>query len=74
MFAQLDAYNDKLYGNSATLNPTLRAKAKWVFEAAELDYFRTRVDSMKMNLLMMMTFQSISTHSGSDSPLYAILG
>lgn len=74
MFAQLDAYNDRLYGNSATLNPTLRAKAKWVFEAAELDYSRTRVDSMKMNLLMMMTFQSISAHSGSDSPLYAILG
>ncbi|MCJ1266997.1 hypothetical protein MMC22_006882 [Lobaria immixta] len=41
MFAQLDAYKNKLYGNSAALNPTLRGKTKWVFEAAELDYLRT---------------------------------
>lgn len=68
LFAQLDAYNDKLYGNSAALNPTLRGKAKWVFKAAELDYFRTRVDSMKINLLLMMTFQSINGPSGFATP------
>lgn len=64
MFAQLDAYNDKLYGSPSTSNPTWRGKTKWVFETAELDYFRTRVDSMKLNLLLMMTFQSISADSG----------
>lgn len=67
MFAQLDAYKNKLYGNSAALNPTLRGKTKWVFEAAELDYLRTRVDSMKINLLLMMTFQAISAPSGNPA-------
>ncbi|MCJ1461612.1 hypothetical protein MMC07_000209 [Pseudocyphellaria aurata] len=67
MFSQLDAYNEKLYGNPAGLNPSLRAKTKWVFQTAELDYFRTRVDSMKINLLLMMSFQSISALSGSSS-------
>lgn len=69
MFAQLDAYNDRLHGSSAASNPTLRAKVKWMFGAAELDYFRARVDSMKINLLLMMTFQSISACSGFVSPL-----
>lgn len=73
MFAQLDAYKNKLYGNSAALNPTLRGKTKWVFEAAELDYLRTRVDSMKINLLLMMTFQAISAPSGLVSPFSLIL-
>lgn len=73
MFGQLDVYKDKLCGNSAALNPTLRGKTKWVFEAAELDYLRTRVDSMKINLLLMMTLQSISTHSGLVTPFILIL-
>lgn len=62
LFSQLDAFNDKLYGKSGSLNPTLRGKTKWVFKAAELDYLRARVDSMKINLLLMMTFQAINSH------------
>lgn len=73
MFSQLDAYNDKLYGNSVGSNPSLRAKTKWVFQAAELEYFRARVDSMKINLLLMMSLQSISAHSGFASPFIYLL-
>lgn len=59
MFDQLDTFNDRLYGKSGSLNPSIRGKTKWVFEAAELNYLRTRVDSMKLNLLLMMTFQTV---------------
>lgn len=60
MLFQLDSFNDKLYGKSSSLKPSLRGKTKWVFEAAELNYLRARVDSMKINLLLMMTFQAIN--------------
>lgn len=60
LFAQLDVFNDKLYGyaESADTTMTLRGKAKWVFEAAQLEYLKTRVDSMKINILLMMMLQS----------------
>lgn len=67
MFTQLEAFSENLCGESGSRNPTLRAKAKWVFKAAELDYLRARVDSMKINLLLMMTFQTINTREGLAS-------
>lgn len=64
MFAQLDLFKEKLYNVPKSQNPSWRGKTKWVFEAAELDYLRARVDSMKVNLLLMMTFQTISGQKG----------
>ena len=61
LFAQLDSFNERLYGRagSAAMMVTLKGKVKWVFEVAELEYLRARVDSMKMNILLMMTLQSV---------------
>lgn len=66
LFSQIEAYNDKLYGKSDSLNPNLRGKTKWVFQAAELEYLRARVDSMKINLLLMMTFQAVNGRQEYD--------
>lgn len=57
LFSQLGAYNDRLCGKS---DVTLRTTTKWVFQAAELEYLRARVDSMKINVLLMMTFQAVN--------------
>ena len=58
MFSQLDASNDRLYGKP-TSDPAFRGKTKWVFKSTELEYLRARVDSMKINILLMMTLQSV---------------
>lgn len=61
MFSQLDAFNDGLHSNSNPPGPqniSRRGKAKWVFEKTELEYLRARVDSMKINILLMMALQS----------------
>ncbi len=58
-FSQLDAFNEELYGKAGTAVPAgLRGKTKWVFDSKDLDYLRARVDSMKVNILLMMTLQS----------------
>lgn len=58
-FCQLDGFNDELYGKASTFAPpSLRAKTKWVFDSKDLEYLRARVDSMKVNILLMMTLQS----------------
>lgn len=72
LFSQLDAYNDKLYRNSSSLNSKLRGKTKWVFQAAELEYLRARVDSMKINLLLMMSFQAVNGRQEYEFPHYEI--
>lgn len=64
MFSQLNNFKEKLYSSSASQNVSWRGRTKWVFEAAELDYLRARVDSMKINLLLMMTFQTINGQQG----------
>ena len=64
MFSQLITFERKLYSNSNSQNISWRGKTKWVFDAAELDYLRARVDSMKINLLLMMTFQTVSGPQG----------
>ena len=60
MFTQLNTFKEKLYTAPTSQNPSWKGKTKWVFEAAELDYLRARVDSMKVNLLLMMTFQTLN--------------
>lgn len=64
LFVQLGAFNKKLHGKSDVENSSLRVKTKWVFKAAELEYLRARVDSMKINLLLIMTFQVINGQQG----------
>ncbi|KAL2044748.1 hypothetical protein N7G274_002523 [Stereocaulon virgatum] len=61
MLSQLDAFNKGLHGNSKPPEPqniSRRGKAKWLFEKTELEYLRARVDSMKINILLMMALQS----------------
>lgn len=67
MFAELEIFSERLCSKSGARNPTLRAKTKWIFKAAELEYLRVRVDSMKINILLMMTLQTVNTHQGFGS-------
>lgn len=64
LFVQLGAFNEKLHGKLDVETSSLRVKTKWVFKAAELEYLRARVDSMKINLLLIMTFQAINGLQG----------
>lgn len=58
LFAQLDVYKGNLYGNDvAVVTPTFRGRTRWAFQASDLEYLRTRVESMKTNLLLMITLQ-----------------
>ena len=57
IFTQLDAFKDNLYSKQATVEPgrvTLKGSTKWVFKSTELDFLKARVDSMKINLVLMM--------------------
>lgn len=57
IFSQLDAFRSNLYSKQATVEPgrvTLRGSTKWVFKSTELDFLKARVDSMKINLVLMM--------------------
>lgn len=59
-FSELNVYRDTLYSRQGSVrNLTLRGKTKWVFDATELDYLRARLESMKTNMLLMMTMQCI---------------
>ena len=61
-FSELEVYKDALYSRQGSLrNLSLRGKTKWVFEAAELEYLRARVESMKTNMLLMMTMQCMDS-------------
>ena len=67
-FSELDVYKDTLYSRqSSGRGLTFRGKTKWVFEAADLEYLRARLESMKTNLLLMMTMQCM--HSSDRYPL-----
>ena len=58
LFSELDTYKDALYSRPGSVrNLTFRGKTKWVFTAAELDYLRARLESVKTNILLMMTMQ-----------------
>lgn len=60
LFAALETYRDTLYsGRGSVRKVRFRGKTKWVFEEKELEYLRTRVESMKLNMLLMMTMQCV---------------
>ena len=60
LFADLETYRDTLFSRTGSVRTVkLRGKTKWVFEERQLDYLRTRVESMKMNMLLMMTMQCV---------------
>lgn len=57
IFTQLDVFKHNLYNTPADVEParvTLKGKTKWVFKTTELDFLRARVDSMKINMVLMM--------------------
>jgi hypothetical protein len=69
LFSELDVYKEALYSRPGSVrNLTFRGKTKWVFEAAELDYLRARLESMKTNMLLMMTMQCLH-----DSDRHALI-
>ena len=59
LFLQLDGFRKSLSSNSGKpINKlNLRAKSKFVFNSSELEYLRARLESMKLNLLLMMSAQ-----------------
>ena len=64
MFSQLNDFSDKLHAKpNALQNVSRRGKMKWVLgDKTELEYLRARVDSMKINILLMMTLQAVQNH------------
>ena len=60
LFIELETYRDALYSGSGSARKiTFRGKTKWVIEVKELEYLRTRMESMKLNMLLMMTMQCV---------------
>ena len=60
LFAELETYRDTLYSRTGSVrNVTFLGKTKWVFEEKELEYLRTRVESMKINMMLMMIMQCV---------------
>ena len=58
LFSELDTYKDALYSRPGSVRGlTFRGQTKWVFTAVELDYLRARLESVKTNMLLMMTMQ-----------------
>ena len=61
-FSELESYKDSLHSRQgAGQSLTIRGKTKWVFDAKELEYLRTRCESMKMNMLLMMNLQCMNS-------------
>ncbi|KAK0515210.1 hypothetical protein JMJ35_002589 [Cladonia borealis] len=67
LFAELETYRDTLYSRAGSVrNVTFFGKTKWVFEEKELEYLRTRVESMKINMLLIMTMQCVHGRQRSN--------
>ena len=64
MFSQLNGFSDRLHAKpNAIQGVNRRGKLMWVLgDKTELGYLRARVDSMKINILLMMTLQSVHNH------------
>lgn len=61
LFSELDVYRDSLYSRPGSVrNVAFNGTGRWIFQASELRYLRARVDSMKINMLLMMTLESCS--------------
>lgn len=60
LFTELEHYRDRLYSrDKQNSSATIRARTRWVFESTEVQYLRTRVESMKTNILLMMTMHCV---------------
>ena len=60
LFSELDTYRDALYSRPGSVpGLTFRGRTKWVFTEDELDYIRARLESVKTNMLLMMTMQCL---------------
>ena len=71
LFSEIAAFKDALYSKASTARPlqiTLRGKARWVFEAAELQVLQARIDSTKMNLLLLMTLECLQKYLRLEPP------
>ena len=64
MFSQLNSFSEDLHAKpNALQSVNRRGKMKWVLgDKTELEYLRARVDSMKINILLMMTLQAVQNH------------
>ena len=61
MFSRLDTFSERLQAKPKAFQIVRRrGKAAWAFsDKTELEYLRARVDSMKLNVLLMMALQSM---------------
>lgn len=58
LFSELESYKSTLYTNAAAIDKIdCRDRKDTAFNVTELQYLRARVDSMRYNLLLMMTVQ-----------------
>ncbi len=66
LFSEISAFKDALYSRVSKAKPihvTLRGRARWIFEAAELQVLQARIDSTRMNLLLLMTLECLRKDS-----------
>ena len=66
LFSGIDDFREKLYAIERSSDPgkariTFRGKTKWVFESSELQLLQAQVDSMKINMLLMMSLQCLQS-------------
>ena len=57
IFTQLDTFKKNLYAKPANLElprVSLKGSTKWVFKSTELEFLRARMDSMKINMVLIM--------------------
>ena len=60
LFSEIDSFCNSLYSNdSDTKQVNFRGKTKWVLEAAELQVLQARIDSTKMNILLLLTLECL---------------
>ena len=68
LFTELEKFRDALFikvGGSRSLGRL--GRVRWAFQASELQYLQARVDSMKVNLLLMMTLHRGQTPDESTT-------
>ena len=58
LFIQIESFNKSLFDATRSLeNPRLHGRLKLIFKSNHLEYLRARLESMKTNLLLMITMQ-----------------
>lgn len=75
LLLQLESFRDKLLGSEATptddrFSFSVLKRTKWTLGSTELSLQRDRVDSMKTNILMMMTMMMLQLQTAKNS--YAV--